>query len=204
MNGRATVGWVRGVRALAVSGLAVGQGFLAHASMVGMSVTPGGLALAWVVLIPFAWALAGRRLGWITLTGSLSVGQAVTHLAFVITAQIGATIGPVAPHAAIVPASLGHSGHPLAPSTMPMDGAAMAATPGMVGAHLLMVFLGVVLLAWGEHVLWAVCRLWHLPVADAVVLVVGLRERIVLVCPSLARVVRGPAQGRAPPRRAFA
>ena len=43
MNGRATVGWVRGVRALAVSGLAVGQGFLAHASMVGMPVASPSL-----------------------------------------------------------------------------------------------------------------------------------------------------------------
>jgi hypothetical protein len=172
-------GWTKSVRALFAALITTLLALLMHLGA-GGSASLLGTGVVFVLVLWAAMILAGRRLGYLTLTALLGLGQVLMHLtmSWSVNAHSGAHAG--APPASAGEGSAGaamsaHAGHIVpAPGTLDLGSAAAAAShahggtsPGMILAHIAAVLITAVILKHGEDIVLTILQLALGPVAGA-------------------------------------
>lgn len=186
-------GWTKSVRALFAALITTLLALLMHLGA-GGSASLLGTGVVFVLVLWAAMILAGRRLGYLTLTALLGLGQVLMHLtmswsahtlahagSYAGTAQAGAgqagaasipVAGSTSAEAALDP----HAGHivpasgslDLGPAASALGHANHGATSaGMIVAHLAAVLITAVILKRGEDIVLSILQLALGPVIGA-------------------------------------
>ena len=183
-------GWTKSVRALFAALFTTLLALLMHLGA-GGGVSIPGTGVVFVLVLWAAMIVAGRRLGYLTLTGLLGLGQVLMHLTMswsahtiahagthagtartgtgqAATAGTGSTSAEAAIHA--------HAGHIVpAPGSLDLGPAASAlglanhgaTSVGMIFAHLVAVLVTAVILKRGEDIVLSILQLALGPVIGA-------------------------------------
>lgn len=165
----------RVVRALFAALITTLLALLMHTGA-GGSVSPIGTGIVFVLVLWSAMILSGRRLGYVSVTALLSLGQLLMHFSM---GWFGTS--SAAHHAASAaanpggPAAGAHAGH-ITPATGSLDlSHAVTMThshggdagPGMVLAHIIAVLFTAVILKRGEDIVFSILQLAVGPVSSA-------------------------------------
>ncbi|WP_209324266.1 hypothetical protein [Brevibacterium renqingii] len=171
-------GWTKSARALFAALVTTQLALLMHIGA-GGSASPIGTAVVFVLVLWAAMILASRRLGYLSLSALLGLGQVLMHLTMSWSsgAQMGAHTASASGgsgHGSM--ASGSHSGH-LVPASGSLDlSSATAAvghsthgdtSSGMILAHLVAVALTAVVLKRGEDIVLSILQLALGPVIGA-------------------------------------
>lgn len=122
-----TSGVARLARGGATASLATFAALLAHVAAGGTIPGPLGIAVPWILALPAAVALVGRRLPLLRTALGVGVSQALFHALFV----LGVPTGSTAPGGHVHDAAAALSG-----AAATLSGAAPAADAGMTALHL--------------------------------------------------------------------
>jgi len=207
--------YARAARIVLVASTALATAVGAH--VLGGSRVPGGLGLVALTALCIAVGglLALGRLRAVTLVPALAALQVVLHLGFDVLTPGSRPVGLTETGAHVMPGMAGLPSEVAAHALSAGVGAAhmsMAASPGMVAAHLVAVLLTAVVLVVGDRAALAAVRWWSVvrPRVERVVtgpVVVPLRAPAVDVAPGPCRALVVARRGhgrRGPPRGGLA
>ncbi|WP_236240459.1 hypothetical protein [Streptomyces sp. CC228A] len=141
---------LRALRAALFAAVCVVLSGTGHAAQSDHHVPVSALLLAFVLILPLAWAAGRRRRGACPLAGGLLALQAVLHAVFA-AAQLH-------PPARTAGAHAHGAAHHVPAGPAPGLAEALLPTPGMLGAHLLAAVVCGVWLARGEAALFRLAR----------------------------------------------
>jgi hypothetical protein len=152
-----TRGVLRGLRAASLGAAGFGLALVAHVAAGGSAPEPAGLLLLAGLIGQTALLLTRARLSPVRVGISLSAMQVVLHEAFMwLGSPAGCSMsGTVAPGGM----QMGHGSQPVLECATGMAGSGMGqgsvfAATTMLGAHIVATAVMVVLLAFGEKMLW--------------------------------------------------